>query len=288
MDFPLQDKTALVTGATSGIGLATATELARRGATVLLVGRNPVRGEAARAAVAAAASGPEPVLLLADLASQAEIRRLANEVRAAVSALDVLVNNAGGIFARRELTVDGIERSFAVNHLAPFLLTNLLLDRVTAGPQGRVITVTSETHAGKLDFDNLQGERSYNFLRMYAATKTANILFAFELARRLDGGAATSNAASPGPTQTRFGDDLTGLPRLFPLVMKNIPFLFKPPEVGARTIVELASSPEYARASGLFYQGGRIRRSKPITLDQSVARRLWETSAKLTGVGETR
>jgi NAD(P)-dependent dehydrogenase (short-subunit alcohol dehydrogenase family) len=171
-----------------------------------------------------------------------------------------------------------LERTFALNHLAAFTLTNELLDLVTAAPQGRVITVSSEAHSGKLDFANLQGERSYNFLRMYAATKTANILFSFELARRLAGTNATSNAVSPGPTRTRFGDDLTGPPRLFPLVMRNIPFLFKPADVGSRTLVELAASPEYARASGGFCQNGRERRAKPITHDITVARRLWALS----------
>jgi retinol dehydrogenase-14 len=228
MNPSLKGKTALVTGATSGIGLAAATELAYRGATVLLAGRNPDRGEAARATVAAVATGPEPILFLADLESQDEIRRLAGEIRTAVPVLDVLVNNAGGIFANRELTVDGIERTFALNHLAPFVLTNEVLDLITAAPQGRVITVTSEMHSGRIDFANLQGERSYNFLRMYMATKTANILFAFELARRLAGTSATSNAVSPGPARTRFGDDLTGAAHLFPLLMKNIPLRNRP------------------------------------------------------------
>jgi retinol dehydrogenase 14 len=286
INAPMRDKTAVVTGATSGVGLATAVECARRGARVILVGRDPLRGQDAHAVVARAALGREPILLLADFQSQQEIRRLARQVKEVTPAVDVLVNNAGAIFAKRELTADGIERTFAVNHLAPFLLTNLLLDLVLAAPQGRVVTVSSETHAGRLDFDNLQGERSYGFLRAYTATKTANIVFAFELSRRLAGKKATSNAVSPGPTRTRFGDDLTGLPRLFPVVMKSIPFLFQAPEIGAQTVVQLASVPGYATVSGLFFQSGRVRAPKPVTRDRGVAQRLWNESAILTRLAE--
>lgn len=275
-------QTVLITGATSGVGLATAIELARRGLAVIIAGRDAVRGEAARAAVSAAATGPKPRLLLADLSVQHEVRRLADDVRVITPTLDVLVNNAGGIFARRELTADGIERTFALNHVAPFLLTTELLGAIEAAPQGRVVNVTSEAHAGKLDLDNLQGDRSYNFFRMYAASKTMNLLFTFELARRFAGTNATASAVSPGPTRTRFGDDLTGLPRLMPLVMKRIPFLFKPPEIGSRTIIELAASPDYADANGRFFQDGRERRPRPVTQDVELARKLWTLSEELT------
>jgi NAD(P)-dependent dehydrogenase (short-subunit alcohol dehydrogenase family) len=281
MDETMTGKVVLITGATSGVGFATALGLAERGATVVMVARDPGRGAAARDAVAAVATGAPPILLLADLSSQAAIRALAAAVRTRFARIDVLINNAGAIFARRELTVDGIEQTFAVNHLAPFLLTNLLLDLVQAAPAGRIVTVASEVHSGMLDFENLQGERKYNFFAAYQASKTANILFSCELARRLDGTAVTANCVSPGPTATRFGDNLRGMPRLMPLLMKRIPFLFVSPEKGARTSIYVATSPELIGVSGRFFQKCRERRSKPITHDLDVAAQLWRVSDQL-------
>jgi retinol dehydrogenase-14 len=195
----------------------------------------------------------------------------------------VLVNNAGGVFERRELTVDGIEKTFATNHLAPFLLTNLLLDRITAAPGGRIVTVASEVYPSVLDFANLQGERSYNFLSAYMRSKLENILFTYELARRLEGTAAAANCLSPGPTLTRFGDNLRGLPGLFPKLMKRLPF-FVSAELGARTSIYLACSLEVAGLSGRFFFHERERRTKPVTHSADVARRLWSISEHLTGL----
>jgi NAD(P)-dependent dehydrogenase (short-subunit alcohol dehydrogenase family) len=279
-------KIALVTGASSGIGFVTAKRLAEQGFAVIMVCRNPARGEAARAEAAKAARCLAPTLLVADLSSQRDIRNLAAEIKVRFARIDVLVNNAGAIFSRREFTVDGIEKTFAVNHLAPFLLTNLLLDRLRAAPSGRVVTVSSEVYSAKLDFDNLQSEKGHRFLSAYARTKLANVLFTFELARRLVGTGVTANCLSPGPTKTRFGDDLTGLPALFPAVMKRIPFLFRPPEQGAQTSIYLASSAEVAGASGRFYMHCRPMTTKPITHDLAVAQRLWELSEALCGVHE--
>jgi NAD(P)-dependent dehydrogenase (short-subunit alcohol dehydrogenase family) len=274
----MKDKIVLITGANSGVGFATAKALAKLGAGLIMVCRNGARGQAARREIAAIASGPKPELMMADLSLQDEVRSLAERVRARFSRLDVLVNNAGAIFARRELTAEGIEKTFAINHLAPFLLTNLLLDLLRATAGARVVTVTSEVYSGKLELDNLQGERHYNFLGAYGRTKLCNILFSHELARRLEGSGVTSNCLSPGPVATRFGDNMTGLPALFPLVMKRIPFLFQPPDKGARTSIELASSPEFAGISGRFFLRQRERRTKPVTYDRGVAVRLWQVS----------
>ena len=274
----MKEKVVLITGANSGVGFETAKALARLGATLIMVCRNEERATAARREIAAIAAGPKPVLMIADLSLQSAVRSLAEDVRARFPRLDVLVNNAGAIFARREITADGIEKTFAINHLAPFLLTNLLLDLLRLTRGARIVTVASEAYPGKLDFDNLQGERHYNFLGAYGRTKLCNILFSYDLARRLEGTGVTSNCLSPGPVATRFGDNMTGLPGLFPLVMKRIPFLFQSPEKGARTSIQLASSPELAGVSGRFFLRQRERRTKPITYDRSVAAQLWHVS----------
>ena len=278
----MKAQTVLITGASSGIGLETSRQLAALGAHVIMVCRDPERGRVARESVAQSASGLMPDLLYADFASQASIRRLADEIRSRYSRIDVLINNAGAIFDRRQLTVDGIERTFAVNHLAPFLLTRLLLDLVGAAEAGRVLTVSSEIHSRSLDFDNLQGEKRYNFLDAYYRSKLENILFTYELARRAENTRVTVNSLSPGPASTRFGDNMHGLPRLFPLVMKRIPFLFVSPARAARTSVFLASAPEVARVSGRFFMNSREVHTKPISYDIAVARRLWEISERLT------
>lgn len=280
----MDGKVVLITGANSGVGLAAARGLAERGAAVVMVCRDRGRGRAARDDVARVATGPPPTLLLADLSSQAAIHILADEVHARFTRIDVLLNNAGAIFARRELTADGIEKTFAVNHLAPFLLTNLLLDLVRAAPAGRIITVASESHSGRLDFDNLQGERQYNFFGAYNRSKLGNILFTYELARRLEGTGITANCLSPGPTVTRFGDEMRGLPGLFPRLMKRIPFLLVRPEKGARTSIYVASAPELANISGRFFLRGRARRTRPITYNADMAARLWSVSERLCGL----
>ena len=278
----MQGKTVLITGANSGVGLATSLELAQFGATVIMVSRDVERGRTARAQVAKVATGPGPILLIADLSSQAAVRALAEEVRAQFAQIDVLINNAGAMFARRELSVDGIEKTFAINHLAPFLLTNLLLDLVSAAPAGRIITVSAELHSGFLDFDNLQGERIYHFLGAYNRSKLGNVLFTYELARRLKGTTVTANAVSPGPTMTRFGDNMRGLPGLFPRLMKRIPFMLASPEKGAKTIVYAASSAEIAGVTGRFFLRSKEWRTKPITYNTEVAARLWKISEELT------
>lgn len=277
----IDGKTVVITGASSGIGLATATELARCGASLVLVCRNQVRGEAARQEVGRAATGKPPMLLIADLESQEQIRRLADEIHGSVQGIDVLINNAGGIFAKRELSVDGIEKTLAVNHLAPFLLTNLLLDLMLERPTARVVSVVSETYSKSLDFENLQGERSYNFFRSYQRSKLANILFTTTLAQMFADTELIANAVSPGPTVTRFGDNLTGLPSLMPKVMKRIPVLFRPPDEGARGVVRLAASPALDGVTGRFFLRLKEQELKPVARDMGIGEELWRVSSVL-------
>jgi retinol dehydrogenase-14 len=278
-------KIVLITGANSGVGFVTARELARMGARVLMVCRDPGRGTRAQAETTRVATGPAPELLLADISSQASVRALAHDVRRRCAGIDVLINNAGGIFAHRELTADGIEKTFATNHLGPFLLTNLLLDQVRARTGGRIVNVASESYPSRLEFDNLQGEKRYGFLNAYFRSKLENIIFTFDLAKRLHGTGITVNCLSPGPTRTRFGDNMTGLAGLFPRLVKK---LFPSPEIGARTLIHLASSPEVADVSGRFFLRRRDRRTKPVTRDMQIAARLWGVSANLVGLPDDR
>jgi len=281
----MDDKTVLVTGASSGIGLVTAEALAKAGAEVIMVCRTRERGRTARELVAAKATGRSPKLLFADLSVQREVRQLAQEVRDGYTTLDVLINNAGGVFTKRELTIDGVEKTFATNQLAPFLLTNLLLDLLLAAPAGRVVTVATEIYAKRLDMANLQGERRYQFFRAYQASKLCNVLFAFELARKLQKTRATSNVVSPGASKTRFGDDLTGLGRVFTRVMKSLP-MFGPAERGAQTVIYAASDAKLARANGRFYFKMQEIETKPVTHDRELAAQLWDVCAELTHLDE--
>jgi NAD(P)-dependent dehydrogenase (short-subunit alcohol dehydrogenase family) len=280
----MEGKTVLITGANSGVGFATARELAQRGARVVMVCRDSVRGEVAREQIAKSPGATDPIVLLADLSSQAEVRRLADDVRTRFQSIDVLINNAGAVFSERELSVEGIEKTFAINHLAPFLLTNLLFDLVREAPAGRIVTVGSRSYSSALDFEDLQSEKGHHFLFAYFKSKLENILFTYELARRCKGTGVTANCLCPGPTRTGFGDNLQGWPRLFPLLMKQIPFLFSSPEKGARTSIYLASSPEVAGVSGRFFMDCGERRTRPYTHNLEVARRLWRVSEELVGL----
>jgi NAD(P)-dependent dehydrogenase (short-subunit alcohol dehydrogenase family) len=274
-------KTVLITGANSGIGFVTAMELAKMGARILMVCRDTARGTQARAAVAGVATGEVPELLLADMSSQQAIRTLADDLRRRFSRIDVLINNAGGMFAERALTADGIERTFATNHLGPYLLTNQVMDLVRAGGGGRIVNVAAEVYPSRLDFDNLQGEKSYGFLSAYFRSKLENIIFSMDLARRLEDTGVTVNCMSPGPARTRFGDNMTGLAGLLPRLVKR---LMPSPEKGARTLIYLASAPAVDSISGRFFLHQRARPTKPVASDPEVAARLWRVSAELVGL----
>jgi NAD(P)-dependent dehydrogenase (short-subunit alcohol dehydrogenase family) len=276
-------KTALVTGSSAGVGFVTARVLAERGATVLMVSRDPERAAAALEAVRALATGQAPRVLLADLSSMESVRALAANVRAQCDHLDVLVNNAAAVFRRREMTIDGIEKTLATNHLAPFLMTNLLLDRVRSAPAGRIVNVASESHASAIDWDNLESERGHNFFRAYLVSKACNLLFTYELARRLAGTGVTVNAVSPGPTMTSFGRGEGGPVVLLRALMRVLRFvgIAGTPERGARTIIHLACSDEVAGVTGRFFVRGRERRTNRVTYDAGVAARLWRASEAL-------
>jgi NAD(P)-dependent dehydrogenase (short-subunit alcohol dehydrogenase family) len=277
----MSNKTIVITGASSGVGLAAARQLAAIGARLVMVSHDPARGRAAREEVASVAIGPEPIFLAADLSSQDSIRGLAAVLHERFSSIDVLINNAGTASGTRELTVDGLEKTFATNHLGPFLLTELVLDLL--GPGGRVVNTVSETHSGRLDFENLQGQRHYSFFSAYARSKAAEILFTYELARRLQGTGITANCFTPGPTASGFGRGTRGFIRVMSTLVNVIG---RRPEVSARTEVYLATSPAMEGVSGQYFHHDRPARSKPVTYDVQIAARLWAVSEALTGAGK--
>jgi NAD(P)-dependent dehydrogenase (short-subunit alcohol dehydrogenase family) len=278
----LTNKTIVITGANAGIGLATAKQLAGMGALIIMICRDWSRGSKAREEIAKSSVDQGPRLYIADLADQVSIHKVSQQLHSDLGQIDVLVNNAGAIFDRRELTPDGIEKTFAVNHLGPFLLTNLLLDLMKGSREGRIVNITSGSHNGKLDFKNLQGELKYNFFDAYNRSKLCNILFTYELARLVKELDLTVNCLDPGPTVTSFGDNMKGVPGLFPPFMKRIPLLFGTPEKAAQTYVYAITSPELNGVSGKFFHHSKEGRTKPITYNTNVAENLWRISESLT------
>jgi NAD(P)-dependent dehydrogenase (short-subunit alcohol dehydrogenase family) len=272
----MQGKTVVITGGTGGIGLVAAERLAGAGARLVLVGRDRRRGEAAAARV------PGAELHYADLALMAEARRLAAAL-AALPRIDVLILNAGAIFARREVTAEGLERTFALNHMHYFLLAHGLLEKLKAAAPARILLVASEAHRGAhLDFDDLQSARGYRAWPAYRRSKLCNILLARELARRLEGSGVTANALHPGFVATGFGARNPLAFRAALGLAKR--FMAIPAEAGARPIVELAQAPALATASGRYFDKGVERRPAPEAEDAAVARRLWDASARLAGL----
>jgi retinol dehydrogenase-14 len=276
-------KSVLVTGGTGGIGKATAIGLAVLGARVGITGRDQARTEAAAASIRAAAGSPAVDAFAADMSIQAGVRRLAAQVADTYPRLDVLVNNVGGFWAHRHVTADGLERTFALNHLAPFLLTNLLLARLTASAPARILTVSSGAHArGRIDFGDLQGERNYSGQRAYSQSKLANVMFTYELARRLPGTGVTATVLHPGVVRTSFGaEDQTA----YLAVMIGVARLFmKTPAQGAGTSIYLASSPEVEGITGRYFVNRKPKTSSKASYDTAAAARLWQVSADLTDI----
>ncbi len=277
-------KVALVTGGTSGIGKATAIALAAMGAEVVVTGRNPERGEKAVEEIRGD-SGGKVSLMLADLAVQAEVRRLAEEFQDRYDRLDVLVNSAGLIQSKRTETPDGIETTLAINHLAPFLLTNLLLDLLKKSAPSRVVTVSSGAASmGNIDFDDLQSEKRYRGFKVYGTTKLMNIMFTFELAERLRGTGVTGICVHPGAVNTSFGTNNNGFGTLLFRAFK--PFM-RSPEQGADTLIYLASSPDVEGMTGKYLSDRRVQTASKEAYDEDLRKRLWEASEQLTGLEAT-
>ncbi len=280
----MQGKICMVTGANSGIGKATALGLAQMGATVVMVCQDRARGEEARSEITTKSKNNAFDLLLAYLSSQQSIRQLVGNFQHHYTHLHVLINNAGATFpGRRRETVDGLEMTFAVNYLAPFLLTHLLLDLLTASAPARIVNVSSAAHkSGSIQLDDLQAEKLYRPLRTYPQAKLAVVLFTYELARRLQGTGVTANCLHPGFVATNFAQS-DGGPAVRPLV-KLIGSFGANPQEGAKTSIYLASSPDVEGVTGTYFVKSMPKRSASISYDESLQRQLWEQSAKLVNL----
>jgi NAD(P)-dependent dehydrogenase (short-subunit alcohol dehydrogenase family) len=278
----MEGKVCMVTGATAGIGKATAHRLAEMGATVIVVGRNPDKCTRVVKEIRKDTDNGNVDCLMADLSDQSQIRRLALLFQESYPRLHVLINNVGAVFLTRQVSVDGIEMTFALNHLSYFMLTLLLLDELKASAPSRVINVSSNGHFDKqLNFDDLQSERGYRIMQVYGRSKLANLYFTFELARRLEGTGVTVNALHPGFVATDMGKNNGCLARL---VIPLIHIRSLTPEQGAKTSIYLASSPAVDGISSEYFVKCKIGRVDPVARDPETARRLWDISAELTGM----
>lgn len=281
----MQGKTVVITGGTSGIGEVAALNLAGQGARIVLIARDSARGEATLARLRRANPSAQHAAHYGDLSVIADMKRVAAAVSASEARIDVLINNAGAVFLSRKVSADGLEMTFATNHMAYFIVTNLLLDRLKATPGARIVSTASDAHkSGKIDFDDLQSEKSYSSFRVYGTSKLCNILFTRELARRLDGSGVTANCLHPGFVGTRFGQNNAS--NIFLKVLRSaIMSLGISPEEGAKTIIHLASSSDVATISGEYFYKCKIAEPTQAAQDDAAAKRLWEVSAKLAGVG---
>ncbi len=278
----MQDRVCLVTGASSGIGQATALGLARMGATVVMVCRDAARGQAALTNIKDKSGNNSVDLLLADLSSQAEIRRLSDEFRTKYRRFHVLINNAGVYYTKRHITVDGLEAMFAVNYLARFLLTDLLLDIIKKSGPARIINVAGAYHAkGRINFDDLQGEKDFDGQHANHQSKLADVLFTYELARRLEGTGVTVNCLHPGMVATNLIDKDKDFPVFFKYLYKLSKPLMKSPARGAETSIYLASSTEVEGVTGRYFVNKKLVQSSPESHDPRLARLLWDVSTKL-------
>jgi NAD(P)-dependent dehydrogenase (short-subunit alcohol dehydrogenase family) len=272
----MQGKTVVATGATSGIGAIAVVELARMGARIVFIARDPERAEATRAKLEAVAPGRGNSAHIADLSRIADTRRVGDEIAASEARIDVLINNAGAIFSDRRVTAEGLEMTFALNHMAYFTLTGCLRDRLVGSAPARVVSTASAAHYGaKLDFEDLQCARGYSAWKAYNRSKLANILFTRELAKRLAGTNVTANCLHPGIVASRFGDEAGGwTARLFPFIKR---FAISPAG-GADTIIYLASSPDAAKASGEYFAKRKIKTPSRAARDDTAAAKLWAMS----------
>ena len=274
----MNDKTVVVTGASNGIGLITALELAKQGARLLMVVRNKQKGMATVESIKQQ-TGQTPELFIADLSLVSQTRRVAAEISLAAPKIDVLVNNAGAMFTQRSETSEGLEMTFALNHMAYFVLTNALLDNLKAAPQARIVNVSSEAHRqGKINWDDLQAKQKYSAFGVYGTSKLHNILFSSQLARRLEGTGIVSNALHPGVVATGFAAENSGV---IGFIFKLIRPLMITPEKGAATTIHLASSQEVQGITGKYWNNKRATQASGAALDQSAQQRLWLESERI-------
>ena len=280
----MKDKIVVITGATSGIGQVAAEKLASMGARIVQIARNRDRGEAAMKRLRDIAPNAAHSIYYADLSRISEMKRVAVEIAAAEPRIDVLINNAGAMFGSRQLTEDGLERTFALNHVSYFILTNGLRERLVASAPSRVVNTASDAHErAKLDFDDLQSAKGYGGFKIYGRSKLCNILFTRELARRLAGTGVTTNCLHPGFVATRFGDQSGGW---FSVVVRVAKHFALSPKQGAETLVYLASSPDVAGVTGQYFHKCAIATPSREAQDDVNAKRLWVETAKLTGMAE--
>jgi len=276
----MQGKTIVITGATSGIGEVAAIRLSEKGARVVMVARDKTRAEATLKKL----KGSGHTVHVADLSRLCEMKRVAGEIAASQPKIDVLMNNAGALFNSRRVTEDGLEMTFAVNHMSYFVVTNLLLDRLKATPGARIVSTASDAHKGaKLDFEDLQSSRGYSGFSVYGKSKLANILFTRELARRIQATGVTANCQHPGFVATRFADQSGGIVSLAVRLAKPLGGIS--PENGAKTMIYLASSSQVANVSGQYFYKCAVATPTKEAQDDACAKRLWEQSVKLCGVG---
>jgi NAD(P)-dependent dehydrogenase (short-subunit alcohol dehydrogenase family) len=274
----LSGKVAVVTGGTSGIGAAAVEALAGQGARIVLIARDAVRAEATLAKIRAKNPGVTHAVHLADLSRLSEMKRVASVIAAAEPRIDLLINNAGGAFAHRRTTEDGLEMTFAVNHMAYFVVTLALLDRLRTSAPARIVNTASMTYASAvLNFDDLQSERNYSGTSVYGLSKLLNILFTRELARRLAGSGVTANCFHPGFVATRLGSQDGGISKIWGMSTAGA----LRPEEGARALIYLATSTEVANTSGEYFSGNRVERLAKNALNDADARRLWDESLRL-------
>jgi Dehydrogenases with different specificities (related to short-chain alcohol dehydrogenases) len=278
----MENRTCIITGANSGIGKVTATSLAQQGAILVMVCRSKEKGLIVLNRIKEKTRNPHIELIMADFSSQKDIRRAANEIKAHYPVIDVLINNAGAINDQRTETIDGYETTFATNHLGYFLFTNLLLDNLKAAPKARIVNVASEAQRmGKINFDDLQTKNGYTPMKAYSQSKLANIIFTFELAKRLKGTNITANCLHPGVVNTNFGKELKGFTGiLFKLLS---PFM-RNADKGAETSIWLTTAPELEGISGKYYSNKKEIKSQPASYDAGIQKKLWEISEQMTNV----